>query len=68
MSDILMVREFADVFLEEVLGLPLVREVEFRIDVLPGTMPIPLAIYWKTLLEFRELKTQDGNMKLCIDC
>jgi hypothetical protein len=30
------VREFLDVFLEELLGMPPYREVEFVIDPLPG--------------------------------
>jgi hypothetical protein len=34
------VREFADVFPEELLGMPPDRELEFTIDVKPGTEPI----------------------------
>lgn len=40
MIDIPVVREFVDVFSEEVINLPPTREVEFGIDVLPGTTPI----------------------------
>ena len=34
-----MVRDFLDVFPEELLGMPPDREVEFVIDLLPGTTP-----------------------------
>jgi hypothetical protein len=35
-----VVREFLDVFPEELPGMPPDREVEFVIDLLPGTAPI----------------------------
>ena len=35
-----IVREFSDVFLEDLPGLPSNRELEFCIDLLPGTTPI----------------------------
>ena len=35
-----VVREYQDVFPEELPGLPLVREIEFRIDLEPGVGPI----------------------------
>jgi hypothetical protein len=38
--DILIVREFLNVFLEELLGLPLEREVEVTIDILLEVSPI----------------------------
>src|ERR1044072_1705589 len=44
-SRILVVRDFLDVFPEEVSGLPPVREVEFSIDLVPGTRPISIAPY-----------------------
>jgi hypothetical protein len=39
-SNICVVRDFPDVFLEELPGMPPDREVEFVIDILPGTAPI----------------------------
>ena len=41
-----VVKEFLNVFFVDLLGLPLDREVEFMIDVLPGTAPISKAPYW----------------------
>ncbi|KAG8488163.1 hypothetical protein CXB51_018403 [Gossypium anomalum] len=42
----------------ELPGLPPNREVEFVIDVLPGTAPISVAPYRMAPAELRELKTQ----------
>ena len=39
-GDIPIVREFSDVFPNDLPGLPLDREIEFSIDLLPGTTPI----------------------------
>ncbi|XP_040947352.1 uncharacterized protein [Gossypium hirsutum] len=43
--DIKIVREFSDVFPEELLGLPLNRKVEFCIELLSGTAPVSIALY-----------------------
>ena len=40
LADIPVVCEFPDVFPEELLGLPPDREIEFKIELLPGTAPI----------------------------
>ncbi|GKA07264.1 putative reverse transcriptase domain-containing protein [Tanacetum coccineum] len=39
LEDIPVVREFPGVFLKDLSGLPLSREVEFCIDLIPGAMP-----------------------------
>jgi predicted aspartyl protease len=39
-SNIRVVRDFPDVFPEELTGMPPDREIEFVIDLLPGTAPI----------------------------
>ena len=44
-SVIPVVQKFEDVFLEEVPRLPPHREVEFSIDLVPGTGPISMASY-----------------------
>ena len=43
---------------EEVLGLPPEREVEFSIDLVPGTGPISIAPYRMSPVELSELKKQ----------
>ena len=58
MRDILEVREFPNVFPEDFPGLPPVREIDFSIELLPGTMPISQAPYRMAPAELKELKTQ----------
>nr|XP_009771167.1 PREDICTED: uncharacterized protein LOC104221741 [Nicotiana sylvestris] len=53
-----VVREFADVFPEDLLGLPPTREIEFSIDLVPGTQPISIPPYRIAPAELRELKVQ----------
>ncbi|KAG8475394.1 hypothetical protein CXB51_031885 [Gossypium anomalum] len=52
------IKEFQDVFSEELPGLPPNREVEFGIDLLPGTAPVSIAPYRMALKELVELKAQ----------
>jgi hypothetical protein len=58
LSDILVVREFPDVFPDELPGVPPEREVEVTIDILPGTSPIAQSPYRMTPAELAELKIQ----------
>ena len=44
-SEVPFVREFADVFPEELPGVPPERQVEFRIDLVPGAALIAKALY-----------------------
>ncbi|KAL0534457.1 hypothetical protein IC582_028748 [Cucumis melo] len=53
-----VVRDYADVFPEELPGLPPHREVEFAIELEPGAVPISRAPYRMALAEFKELKVQ----------
>ncbi|KAG8473117.1 hypothetical protein CXB51_035070 [Gossypium anomalum] len=52
------IKEFQDVFSEELPGLPPNREVEFGIDLLPGTAPVSIAPYRIAPKELVELKAQ----------
>ncbi|WJZ84253.1 hypothetical protein VitviT2T_003866 [Vitis vinifera] len=58
LEDIPIVRDYLDVFLEDLPGLPPEREVEFTIDVAPGTTSISKAPYRMAPLELKELKIQ----------
>ncbi|GJW86029.1 hypothetical protein Tco_0159174 [Tanacetum coccineum] len=40
LDDIRVVRDFPEVFPDDLLDLPLVREIEFRIDLIPGASPV----------------------------
>jgi hypothetical protein len=51
-----VVREFPNVFPEELPGIPPDREVEFVIDILPGTAPISKRTYRMSVDELKELK------------
>ncbi|XP_019184997.1 PREDICTED: uncharacterized protein LOC109179978 [Ipomoea nil] len=53
-----VVCEFLNVFLEEIPGIPPPREVEFSVDLVPGTTPISKAPYRLAPKEMKELKTQ----------
>ncbi|GJV61271.1 hypothetical protein Tco_1467371 [Tanacetum coccineum] len=57
-SDIPMVRDFSNVFLEDLLGLPPQRQVEFRIDLVPGATPIAKSSYRLAPSEMQELSGQ----------
>jgi hypothetical protein len=56
--NIRVVRDFSDVFPEELLGMPPYSEVEFVIDPLPGTAPTPKRSYRMSVEELKELKKQ----------
>jgi hypothetical protein len=53
-----VVRDFLDVFPQELPGMPPDREVEFVIDLLPGTAPISKRSYRMSMEELKELKKQ----------
>jgi hypothetical protein len=57
-NNICVVRDFLDVFLEELPGMPPEREVEFIIDLLPRTAPISKCPYRMSVEELQELKKQ----------
>jgi len=57
-EEIPVVREFPDVFPDEIPGLPPVREIDFTIELAPGTAPLSRAPYRMAPAELRELKTQ----------
>ncbi|XP_038885962.1 uncharacterized protein LOC120076265 [Benincasa hispida] len=53
-----VVRDFPDVFPEDLLGLPPQREVDFAIELEPGTTSISKAPYTMAPAELKELKFQ----------
>ncbi|KAL5539165.1 hypothetical protein UlMin_046037 [Ulmus minor] len=54
-EDIPIVRNFVDVFPEELLGLPPDRAISFEIELLPGTAPVSKAPYRMAPAELKEL-------------
>jgi hypothetical protein len=51
-----VVNEFPDVFPEELSGMPLARDIEFVIELKPGTTLIYKTPFRMTTLELAELK------------
>ncbi|GJQ94039.1 putative reverse transcriptase domain-containing protein [Tanacetum coccineum] len=58
LEDIPVVREFPEVFPEDLPGLPPVCQVEFQIDLIPGVAPVARAPYRLAPSEMQELSDQ----------
>ncbi|GJR78938.1 hypothetical protein Tco_0149723 [Tanacetum coccineum] len=64
LDDIRVVRDFPEVFPDDLLGLPLVREIEFRIDLIPGASPVvrsPYRLVSELEVKVVVLKAYDGE-------
>nr|GEU46079.1 putative reverse transcriptase domain-containing protein [Tanacetum cinerariifolium] len=57
-QDIPVVREFLEVFPEDLPGLPPVRQVEFQINLIPGAAPVARASYRLGHSEMQKLSNQ----------
>ncbi|GKB13927.1 reverse transcriptase domain-containing protein [Tanacetum coccineum] len=60
LDDIRVVRDFPEVFPyeDDLTGLPPVREIEFRIDLIPGALPVVKSPYRLAPSEMQELSNQ----------
>nr|GFB18736.1 putative reverse transcriptase domain-containing protein [Tanacetum cinerariifolium] len=58
LKDIPVVRELPGVFPEDLSGLPPSREVEFRIDLIPGAMPVAKLPYRLAPTEMQKVSNQ----------
>nr|GFB36226.1 putative reverse transcriptase domain-containing protein [Tanacetum cinerariifolium] len=58
LENIPVVREFPDVFPEDIPGLPPVRQVEFYIDLISGVAPVARAPYRLAPSEMQDLSDQ----------
>ncbi|GKA30304.1 putative reverse transcriptase domain-containing protein, partial [Tanacetum coccineum] len=58
LEDVSIVRDFLEVFPEDLPGLPPTRQVKFQIDLVPGVAPVERAPYRLALSELQELSTQ----------
>ncbi|GJV19715.1 putative reverse transcriptase domain-containing protein [Tanacetum coccineum] len=58
LEDIPVVREFPEVFPEDLRGLPLIHQVEFQIDLIPRIAPVARAPYRLSPSEMQELSNQ----------
>ncbi|XP_071913986.1 uncharacterized protein [Coffea arabica] len=58
LEDMPVICEYPDVFPEELESLPPEREIEFKVDLVPGTTPISKTPYRMAPTELKELKVQ----------
>ncbi|WMV07858.1 hypothetical protein MTR67_001243, partial [Solanum verrucosum] len=58
LKSVLMVNDFPEVFPEDLPGVPLEREIDFGIDLLPDTQPVSIPPYRMAPAELKELKEQ----------
>jgi hypothetical protein len=63
LEDIRVVQEYPDVFPEELPGMPLDRDIEFLIELLPITPPISKRPYRMPVNELVELKNQIAELQ-----
>ncbi|GKD18750.1 putative reverse transcriptase domain-containing protein [Tanacetum coccineum] len=71
LKDIPVICDFPEVFPDDLPGLPPSRQVEFKIDLVPGAAPVAHAPYRLAPSELKELseqlKKKDGSFRMCID-
>ena len=58
LDNVPIVCEFLDIFLKDLPGLTSDRELEFGIELLPGSAPISIPPYRMAPVELKELKIQ----------
>ena len=58
LENIMVVKDFPDVFPEELPGIPPRKEVDLSIEILSGTTPTSRAPYRMAPTELKELKIQ----------
>ncbi|GJS80324.1 putative reverse transcriptase domain-containing protein [Tanacetum coccineum] len=57
-EEIVVVRDFPEVFLDDLSGLPPLQEIKFRIELIPGAVPIAKSPYRLAPFELGELSGQ----------
>ncbi|GKD98042.1 putative reverse transcriptase domain-containing protein [Tanacetum coccineum] len=62
LEDVHVICNFPEVFLDDLSGLPPLRQVEFQIDLVPGAAPVSRAPYRLEPFEMKELSVQLQEM------
>ncbi|GJZ17572.1 putative reverse transcriptase domain-containing protein, partial [Tanacetum coccineum] len=57
-GQIVVVRDFPGLFLDDLSGLPPIQEIEFRIDLIPGALPVAKSPYRLVPSKMEELSGQ----------
>ncbi|GKB41867.1 putative reverse transcriptase domain-containing protein, partial [Tanacetum coccineum] len=66
-EEIVVVRDFLKVFPDDLSGLPPVREIEFRIELIPGAMPVakpPYRLEPSELEELSDLRSEYHQLRV----
>ncbi|GJY51451.1 putative reverse transcriptase domain-containing protein [Tanacetum coccineum] len=66
LEDVPIVRDFREVFLEDLPGLPPTRQVEFQIDLVPDAAPVARSLHSLAPSEMQELSTY-LSFQMCIN-
>ncbi|GJZ35205.1 putative reverse transcriptase domain-containing protein [Tanacetum coccineum] len=62
LEDVPTIRDFPEVFLEDLPGLPPMRQAKFQIELVPGATPVARAPYRLAPSELQELSTQQQEL------
>ncbi|KAI3819709.1 hypothetical protein L1987_13557 [Smallanthus sonchifolius] len=58
LQDVPIIKDYPEVFPDDLPGLPPIRQVEFRIDLVPGATPVAKSPYRLAPSEMKELSSQ----------
>ncbi|GJS11120.1 putative reverse transcriptase domain-containing protein [Tanacetum coccineum] len=67
LEDVPVIHDFPELFPKELPGLPPPRQVEFRIDLVPGAAPVTRASYRLAPSKLKELSKKDESFRMYID-
>ncbi|GJY46241.1 putative reverse transcriptase domain-containing protein [Tanacetum coccineum] len=57
-EEIVVVRDFPEVFPDDLSGLPPIREIKFRIELIPGAIPVTKSLYRLAPSKMEEFSSQ----------
>ncbi|GKF97652.1 hypothetical protein Tco_0293473, partial [Tanacetum coccineum] len=57
-EEVVVVKDFPKVFMDDLSGLPPIQEIEFRIELVPRAMPVAKSPYRLTPSKLEELSGQ----------